>query len=601
MSSLDDTTPSHPQPTPSLTLEAAQARITDLETRLAAAEAATRQTAAGYQQVIDNLPMRIFWKDRDSRYRGVNRQMLVDLGQPDPAKVIGRSDVDLGMPESAAYHSDDQHVMTSGEPMRDKEERVIAPTGEVYYTTTTKIPLRAPDATIEGIIGTYYDITPRKLRELMLEKLVKQTIDIIDLSDSLGDALTAADLLEQLSKIGVAEHADALTFFSNIIGPDGTTIEVEIAANYTRAGVTVPTLPISMRYPASDFSLPKLYIDEPETNLLIENVSLDPRVDPIARGNLLYLNIHSLIIVPLYRYERHMGAIMISFSAPRTFTPEEREYFDKLPPLLTQIVERLRLLDELRASVNELNAALIFKDQFLAIMSHELRTPLNAILGYSSIAMQMDAGQPGAADKIKHMMTRVVANSDRLLSLINAILDLSRINAGRIEIVAEPFDLHELARSWQEDFAERVTGKNLAFQFTLDETLPAQIVGDHERITQIVGNLIENAVKFTEQGSIDLLVRNQGGRLCIQVHDTGIGISPTWHHLIFEEFRRVEMDSVRKTGGAGLGLSIVQRLAQLMGGGVTVESEIGKGSTFTITLPIVPIPTVTPALTSEGA
>lgn len=232
--------------------------------------------------------------------------------------------------------------------------------------------------------------------------------------------------------------------------------------------------------------------------------------------------------------------------------------------------------------IRELEEALLFKDQFLATMSHELRTPLNAILGYAGIALNQD----GLPDNIVNMLERTKVNGRRLLNLINDILDLSRINSKRIRIVARPIPLAELVQGWQTDFTKQAADKNLSFTFHLDPKLPNTIIGDEERLTQIAANLLNNAIKFTDQGGVTLDVRMVDGQWQIIVSDTGIGIPDTWQHLIFDEFRQVDSSSRRKYGGTGLGLSIVQKLALLMGGDVSVKSKPGEGSTFTVTLPL---------------
>lgn len=242
--------------------------------------------------------------------------------------------------------------------------------------------------------------------------------------------------------------------------------------------------------------------------------------------------------------------------------------------------ERERLISELRD-------ALIFKDQFMATMSHELRTPLNAVLGFSGIALMQDHEM---TPKTRHLMERIKANSHRLLNLINDILDISRINAGRVELVSRPINLVKLSEGWRTDFTQQAREKNLDFLFEYDPALPEQILADEERVSQIISNLLVNAIKFTDQGHIKLAVQQEQAQLKIVVSDTGIGIPDTWQHLIFDEFRQVDGSSKRKYGGAGLGLSIVKKLCLLMGGSVSVSSKPGKGSTFTILLPLQPVP-----------
>lgn len=237
---------------------------------------------------------------------------------------------------------------------------------------------------------------------------------------------------------------------------------------------------------------------------------------------------------------------------------------------------------DMESLVKELQGALIFKDQFLATMSHELRTPLNAISGFSGIALMQD----DLSADIEMMLERIQVNSKRLMSLINDILDISRINAGRIEILSEEVRLWELAKGWRDDFNESAANKGLALELTIDPTLPQTITGDADRITQVAANLIGNAIKFTERGSVKINVATLGEtHWMLTISDSGIGIPDTWQHLIFEEFRQVDGSASRKYGGAGLGLSIVRKLCLLMGGNVVVSSKPGEGTTFTVTLP----------------
>ncbi|MCK6578683.1 MAG: HAMP domain-containing histidine kinase [Anaerolineae bacterium] len=428
------------------------------------------------------------------------------------------------------------------------------------------------------------------MREQVLEEALRQAANIIDLSSALSVVSSNAEMLRavtQFSFAGGYAHAALLYFDLDV---EGQPSALEIVEIRSAPGATGSAPRVGTRFQLTEFPITDLIVNTPQSVLLIGEVDSDPQLDDGARVILRHLGIASAIVIPLYAGGRFIGLVFVAFEQPHFWTDEEIALLQTVPNLVIPVADNVRLVASLEDNVNELNAALVFKDQFLAIMSHELRTPLNAILGYSSIA----ATTASAADdtfltpeKLRHMMNRIVANSDRLLKLINSILDLSRINAGRLEIVNAPYELHQIARAWRDDFARRVKEKNLEFKFSLDETLPKHVIGDVERLTQIINNLLENAVKFTEAGEIDLKVGRAGDHLTIQVRDTGIGISPTWHHLIFEEFRRVEMDSVRRTSGAGLGLSIVQRLCKLMGGSVGVESELGKGSTFTITLPIV--------------
>jgi signal transduction histidine kinase len=265
---------------------------------------------------------------------------------------------------------------------------------------------------------------------------------------------------------------------------------------------------------------------------------------------------------------------------------------------------RLReLLKSERVARLEAEEAARLKDLFLATMSHELRTPLNAIIGFLGLILyseQLDQ------DNV-FMAERAMANSERLLNLINNILDLSRIASGRLEIIPAPMSPHELVENIQRDMELQVREKGLAFTAEVDPSLPSTIMHDQERITQIIINLVGNAVKFTEQGGIHLrLLRKQFDLvqepyLVIEVADTGIGIAPSKQQLIFDEFTQVDMASTRKHSGAGLGLSIIKRLAILMHGSVRVISDVGQGSTFTVELPLELAPRPAPEAILAGA
>jgi PAS domain S-box-containing protein len=226
------------------------------------------------------------------------------------------------------------------------------------------------------------------------------------------------------------------------------------------------------------------------------------------------------------------------------------------------------------------------KTQFLATMSHELRTPLNAIMGYTEIQL---AGMTGELNTEQtDYQKRVLANADHLLRLINDVLDIARIEAGRLEILNKPLRLRE----WLAEMVAQTTGlaeeKELRYETWLDERMPEVIVADPARLKQIVINLVSNAIKFTESGFVKVEIRKHGRDAWkLMVSDSGIGIPSHLQETIFEEFRQVDSSSQRKQGGTGLGLAIVRRLTLMMGGNVRVSSKPGEGSTFTIIMPLV--------------
>lgn len=223
------------------------------------------------------------------------------------------------------------------------------------------------------------------------------------------------------------------------------------------------------------------------------------------------------------------------------------------------------------------------KDEFLAVVSHELRTPLNAIIGFLGI-MKMTRKLD---ERTLHMVERAHANALRLLSLINDILDVSKIEAGKFELAPTAVPLRKLIERWQSQMDVLAKQKELDFSVHVDDSLPDTVFVDEEAVTKIATNLLANAFKFTAKGTVTLDVKSGiSGDWLICVTDTGIGIPEDARDRVFESFRQVDGSTRREYGGTGLGLSIVQRLSNAMGGSVELESTVGKGSTFRVRIPL---------------
>jgi signal transduction histidine kinase len=217
-------------------------------------------------------------------------------------------------------------------------------------------------------------------------------------------------------------------------------------------------------------------------------------------------------------------------------------------------------------------------------MSHELRTPLNAIIGFSEVLLERMFGDLN--EKQAEYVEDVLSSGRHLLSLINDILDLSKIEAGRMELALAPFDLSQTLENAVTLVRERASRNGIALEMAVDERL-GDFVGDERKIRQILLNLLSNAVKFTpEGGRIGITAVPADGAVEISVSDTGIGIALEDQDAIFEEFRQVGSDYARKREGTGLGLTLAKKFVELHGGKIWVKSEVGKGSTFTFTLPV---------------
>ncbi|NDJ53287.1 MAG: hypothetical protein GYB68_09420 [Chloroflexi bacterium] len=246
------------------------------------------------------------------------------------------------------------------------------------------------------------------------------------------------------------------------------------------------------------------------------------------------------------------------------------------------LTQQNRELDLAKREADEANR---LKSEFLSTMSHELRTPLNAILGFSEI---MKLGMGVKLEPVSYgMIERVHSNAEHLLELINDILDLSKIESGRFEIETAPFDVRALVKAIESQVSGLLAEK-VEFQVDVHGDLPRYMMGDMKAIHRVITNLLSNAFKFTSQGHVALTLRPVKDEMKwqIQVQDTGIGIPPDALTYIFEAFRQADGSTTRKYQGTGLGLAITQTLVREMGGTINVKSELGRGSTFTIVLPM---------------
>ncbi|MBI1257234.1 MAG: hypothetical protein GC204_07160 [Chloroflexi bacterium] len=273
-----------------------------------------------------------------------------------------------------------------------------------------------------------------------------------------------------------------------------------------------------------------------------------------------------------------------------------------------QITDALQEVETLNSTLSQTNAELVkanavakeaarLKSEFMATMSHELRTPLNAMLGFSGILLEGMGGEFDA--EAGHMIERIQQNSSRLLNLINDVLDIAKIEAGRMDLVSVPISPRKMAEGWRSQMSVLAEQKQLEFITEIDPELPDQIFGDSDRISQIVINLLSNAFKFTESGSVTLTMQCKNNAWQMQVIDTGIGIPPHAINYIFDEFRQIDGTSKRAYGGTGLGLAIVRNLCRMMEGTVQVTSKLNEGSIFTVTLPLRPVHTTEQAPIAE--
>lgn len=294
----------------------------------------------------------------------------------------------------------------------------------------------------------------------------------------------------------------------------------------------------------------------------------------------------SMLAVPLHYENKTLGVIVLKKSGLHQFTESHLRTLTILAGQAAVALENARLYESEKRSKEFAQKASRSKSEFLANMSHEIRTPMNSIIGFSDLLLQENL--PG---EFVDFVRTIKLNGEGLLDIINQILDLSKVETGRMEVESVEFDLQELVENVSQLLRSRVLDKGLTFEIsTTPKELP-HIESDSLKIRQVIVNLLGNSVKFTEEGKIGLNVvierkKGNNGLLTVHVSDTGIGIPPEKHTTIFEAFSQADASMTRRFGGTGLGLTLSKQMVELLGGKIWFESEQGKGSTFSFSVPV---------------
>jgi signal transduction histidine kinase/HAMP domain-containing protein len=326
-------------------------------------------------------------------------------------------------------------------------------------------------------------------------------------------------------------------------------------------------------------------VDADTAVMLATRVLVNPVFDPnqiqhlhVAQSPLPYV-----AHIPLSARGRAAGLLSAYFKAPREITDTEARALRTIARLVSVAKENADLVNELKDNNLQLERANRLKSEFLASVSHELRTPMNAIIGYTKLmldGLDGDLTEQQTAD-----LERVVQAADNLLGLINGLLDLAKIEAGKMELNVEEIDIPLVMEDVIELIRPSADAKSLTLRAEVVGTLPTAWA-DRARIRQVLVNLMANAVKFTEHGGVTIRASVVDGWITLAVVDTGVGIPPEAQTYIFDEFRQVDASTTRRYGGTGLGLAISKRLIALHGGRIWVDSSVGVGSSFLFTLPV---------------
>ncbi len=475
--------------------------------------------------LIDNLPDLVYVKDTESRYVLSNPAHMAFLGVASLEAVIGKTLLDFYPAELAEnFRADDQTVMQFGQPLISREEQAVVPwTGQAVWNLTTKVPLRDDSGKIIGLLGISRDITKRKQAE---EEVARRKQFFESLFVNSPVAIVTLDPNQLITSCNPA--------FEKLFG-------------YTQDQVIGCELDALVTSPET----------RAEANAYTQQVTQGGMVHGVGRrrrkdGTLVDVEIFG---VPVIVAGQQVGVLGI--------------YHD-----ITDLVQ----------AREQAEAADRAKSAFLAAMSHEIRTPLNGVIGMTGLLLDtpLNAQQRQFAETIRF-------SGENLLTIINDILDFSKIEAGRMELEMTDFDLRQVVESIGALFAERAYQKGLELIASVDPNVPMALRGDPFRLGQVLTNLVGNALKFTERGEVTVNVKlievdDQRVTMRFAVRDTGIGISPEQQARLFKPFSQADTSTTRRYGGTGLGLAISQRLIEIMGGHIAIDSQAGQGSTFWFTV-----------------
>jgi signal transduction histidine kinase len=362
-----------------------------------------------------------------------------------------------------------------------------------------------------------------------------------------------------------------------------------VAVNNMSPAETAAYHTVFPRAPGRHFAVGRAFVDGRPVH--IEDIEADPDYDPWTREVLQRAAVYrTFLAVPILQSGVPIGAIGCGRHEMTPFTALQITLLQTFADQAVIAIENVRLFTELETSNREiadksrqLEVASQHKSEFLANMSHELRTPLNAIIGFSEVLSERMFGELN--EKQEEYSKDIHASGQHLLSLINDILDLSKIEAGRMELELTDFHLPTALDSALTLVRERAGRRGIALQMDVDSRL-GQILADERKVRQVVLNLFSNAIKFTpEGGRIEVAAVPKDGSVEVSVSDTGVGIAPEDQEAVFEEFRQVGT-AAKKVEGTGLGLTLCRKFVELHGGKIWVTSQVGVGSTFTFTIPV---------------
>ncbi|MEQ8315821.1 MAG: PAS domain-containing protein [Phycisphaerales bacterium] len=474
------------------------------------------------ENIIANIPVFVFWKDRACRYLGCN-QLVADIaGLDSPAGLVGRDDFDDVMPWTAeqarAFHRDDVEVMESGQTRINVEESQTQADGTTAHLLTSKVPLRGENGEVSGLLGLSFDITERRRTEERLDLAIRAANEGLWDWNLITDEVFFNDTTFSMLGYERGDVEHTLDSWRSLVHQDD--LAHALTAIQQHLDGLTPSYRCEIRVRASDGS---------------------------------------------WRWILDVGEVT------------DRDSSGRPVRMIGVHID----VTELRAARERAEAADRAKSEFLSNMSHELRTPLNGVLGYAQLLLR-DANMTGEQ---RRSMSAIQSCGQHLLTLINDVLDLARIESGKLRIEMEDTDLQKLLTSVRDVLAQRATEKDIALCLDVSPEVPRGVSTDATKLRQVLVNLAGNAIKFTSGGSVTLRVSEPAiGTLRFEVEDTGVGMTPQELDRVFEAF--AQADAGKHAGGTGLGLAISRNIVAALGGEIEATSEPGIGSRFRFDIPL---------------
>jgi PAS domain S-box-containing protein len=576
---------------------------TDISDRKQVEAALTRQQEF-LRSVIDTAPNLIFAKDWNARFVLAN-QAVAEIYGTTVENLIGKNDADFNpnLTEVEHFFQDDRAVIRSQQP-RLIEELVTAATGVTHWFQTIKKPIMAIDGKSQLVLGIATDITERKQMEQALRLIVD------GIATKTGGEFFHS-LVQHLAEVLNVRYA----LVSELVQPDKTCAQTlafwsrnEFIQNfaYELAGTPCGQV-LAGEIVYYQNSIQSHFLDDPYlVDLEAESYFGIPLND--SSGNIIgHLAVMDSKPLPTRQLSEQILRI---FAARAGAELERKQSEDALSELLSQTRQQSLELEKARDAAEAANYA---KSEFLANMSHELRTPLNVILGFT----QVIARTPSLSEPVRDYLATINRSGEHLLDMINDVLEMSKIEAGKLSFNPTDFDLQDLLINLENMFRLRAQSKGLQLILETAPDTPQYIQTDEGKLRQVLVNLLGNAIKFTTTGTIALRVSvdhqvasqvklsglnqklgSETVALCFEVSDTGMGIDPKELPLMFEPFVQ-SRSRVHQVEGTGLGLPISRKFVQLMQGSIELFSELGVGTTVNIQIPVQRVAQISPRLSTS--